>query len=335
MSSYISGMNRRTFLSTLGVAALAAPLIAEAHQASKLYRVGWVFLTSPGEEPRSLIDAFRDGLRQHGYVEGQNLAFEFRWTDGRADRVDELTGELVKLGVDIIVAGTSPNAHAAQRATTTIPILLVGADPLSTGLVTNLARPGANITGVTMLPGPSVAGKHIQLVKEAVPSISRVAIVWNEDSLLQPVMLREARSAASTLGLKLQTVGFRRADEFNRAFGTVAAQRAAAAVVLPDAVTFAHRRRLAELALSHRLPTLFSHSETAAAGGLIAYGPNLIALTRHAATYAHKIFRGARPGDLPIEQPTKFELVINLKTAKALGLTIPPSLLLRADQVID
>jgi putative ABC transport system substrate-binding protein len=327
-------MERRRFFAALGVGIVARPLAAQALQAPKLYRVGWVFLMSPGEEPRSLVDAFRDGLRQHGYVEGQNLAFEFRWSDGRADRVDELTGELVKLGVDLIVAGTSQNAHAAQRATATIPILLVGADPLSTGLVTNLARPGANITGVTILPGPSVAGKYVELVKEAVPSISRVAIVWNEDSPLQPVMLREARSAASTLGLKLQAVGFRRADEFDRAFGTVAA-KGAAAVVLPDAVTFAHRRRLAELALSHRLPTLFGHSETAVAGGLMGYGANLTAIVRHAATHAHKIFRGARPGDLPVEQPTKFELVINLKTAKALGLTIPPSLLLRADQVIQ
>src|SRR5262245_12235131 len=328
------GMERRTFLSTVGVAIFAAPLIAEAQQARKPYRVGWGFLTSPGEEPRRLVDAFRDGLRQHGYVEGQNLVFEFRWSDGRADRIDELTGELVKLGVDVIVAGTGQNAHAAQRATTTIPILLVGADPLSTGLVTNLARPGANITGVTMVPGPSVAGKYVQLVKEAVPSISRVAIVWNEDSPMQPAMLREARSAASALGVTLQAVGFRGADEFDRAFGTVTA-KGAAAVVLPDGVTFAHRRRLAELALSRRLPTLFGHSETAAAGGLMGYGANLTAIMRHAAAHAHKIFRGARPGDLPIEQPTKFELVINLKTAKALGLTIPQSLLLRADHVIQ
>ncbi len=313
---------------------LAAPLIAAA-QAGKVYRIGRVFLGSPGPEVMSFVDAFREGLRQHGYLEGRNVAFEFRWAHGKADRLDELTVELVRVGVDIIMAGTSHTAHAAKRATTTIPIVLVGPDPLSTGLVASLARPGGNITGVTALPGPALAGKYLQLLQEAAPSVSRVAVLWNQDSHMQPLMVREAQSAATALGLKLQPVGVRDTGDFDRAFAAMSKERAEGLVVLPDPVTFAHRRRLAELALSHRLPGLFSHSEAAHAGALVVYAASLIEVARRGGSYADRILRGTKPGDLPVEQPTKFELGINLKTARALGLTIPPSLLLRAAYVVE
>ena len=326
-------MNRRASVTCVG-AVLATPVAAEGQQRTpRLYRIGWVFLASPGQEP-DMVGAFREGLRQHGYVEGRNLVFEFRWA-GEGRTVDSLTAELVGLAVDMIVAGTSQNAHAAQRATTTIPILLVGADPLSTGLVTNLARPGANITGITSLSGPAVAAKYVEFVKAAVSSIRRVAILWNEDSKMQPLMLGQAQSAAKALGLKAQGVGFRSPDDFEPAFARMVMDGTPGLVVLPDALTFIHRRRLAELALAKRVPTLFAHSESALAGGLMGYGANLGAIARHATGHVDKIFRGAHPGDLPVEQPTKFDLVINLKTAKALGLTIPPSLLARADQLIE
>jgi len=318
----------------VGILSISTLLPAEAQQA-KVYRVGWVFLSSPGEEPREIVDALREGLRQHGYAEGRNFAFEFRWTRGIEERLDALTAELVKVPVDMIVAGTSQNAHAAKRATTTIPILLIGPDPLSSGLVTNLARPGGNITGFTALPGPALAGKYVQLVKEALPLASRLAILWNEASVMQPVMLREASLAAKALSLNLQTVGFRHPDEFDRAVRLMRRQGAEAVIVLPDAVTFIHRRRLAELASSYGLPSLFAHTEAAVAGGLIAYSANTRAIARRAGHYVDQIFRGERPGDLPVEQPTVFELVINLKTAKALGLTLSPALLVQADRVLD
>ena len=326
---------RRAFIRTLAGGLLAAPLAAEAQQAAKVHRVGWLGQASPGPEVLRIVDGLRQGLREQGYVEGRDIAFEYRWAHGRADQLPDLAAELVRLKVDIIVVANTPGAHAAKRATTTIPIVLVGPDPLSTGLVASLGRPGGNITGVTLNAGPEIVGKYLQLIKEAVPKVSRVAVLWNQGSQMGPLMVREAEVAARALQLQVQSVGVRGADEFEGAFAAMTKERASAVVVLGDPVFLLHRKQLAELAARSRLPAIYALTDHVEAGGLMAYSPNFAEAARRAAIYVDKILKGAKPGDLPVEQPTKFELVINLKTAKALGLTIPQSVLGRADEVIQ
>jgi putative ABC transport system substrate-binding protein len=328
-------MDRRAFIQVIAGGLLAAPLAAEGQRPAKVHRVGWLGLASPGPEVLRIVDGLRQGLREQGYVEGRDIAFEYRWAHGRADQLPDLAAELARLKVDIIVVANTPGAHAAKRATTTIPIVFVGPDPLSTGLVASLGRPGGNITGVTLVPGPEIVGKYLHLIKEAVPKVSRVAVLWNQGSQIAPLMVREAEVAARALQLQVQSVGVRGADEFEGAFAAMTKERASGVVVLADPVSFLHRKQLAELAARSWLPAMYALAEHVEAGGLMAYSANFAEAARRSAIYVDKILKGARPGDLPVEQPTKFELVINLKTAKALGLTIPPSLLQRADQVIE
>jgi len=325
---------RRAFLGTLAGGLLAAPLIAEAQPAGKVYRVGYLSASSSTANPR-ILEAFRQGLRDLGWVEGQNIVIEYRWAEGRFDRLPDLAAELVRLKVDVIVASPAAPALAAKNATGTIPIVFMGAgDPVGQGLVASLPRPGGNVTGLSYGVGPSIFAKDLELLKEAVPKVRRVAVLFNPASPTQHI-ISEVKDAARSLGLQLQLVEARGPGDFDGAFAAMARERAGALFVVTDPVFSPHRARLVDLAIKNRLPTIFTQREDAEAGGLMSYGPRLSDLWRRGATYVDKILKGAKPADLPVEQPTKFELVINLKTAKALGLTIPPSLLARADEVIQ
>ena len=328
-------MARRWFFTGLPIAILSAPLAALAQQAGKIYRIGWLALGSPAPEVTRLHDRFRRGLQEYGYVDGRNYVIEFRWAHGHAEQLAELAADLARMRVDVIVAVTSHGAHAAKRATATIPILLITPDPLSTGLVTNLSRPGGNVTGVTMFAGPEIVGKYVELIKAAVPALSRLGVLWSRPSPWQQRMVHEAEAYGRTLRIHVQPAAFDGADDFDAAFAEMAPGGAESVLILPDGTTFAHRKRLAALALRHRLPALFTHLAAAADGGLMAFATNVEDLFHRAASYVDRLKKGAKAGDLPIEQPTKFYLAINLKTARALGLTIPPSLLLRADQVLE
>ena len=325
-------MNRRHFLLTSLASALVAPLSVGAQQADKVARIGWF-----GVDPRvgHLRAAFLEGLRDLGYIEGRNLVFESRWTGGSLEGLPALAAELAALKLDVIVAATTPNALAAKRATTSIPIVVTAAsDPVASGLVSSLARPGGNVTGLSFL-SPELVGKHLELLKEALPGVSRVAVLWQPGERPKKDMLKGGEVAARALGLQLQLVEVPRPDHFDRAFSDLTRARAGALAVVTSAMFFIEHRRLVDLTATHRLPTLWPWREAVDAGGFMSYAPHMPDLYRRAATHVDKILKGAKPGDLPIEQPTKFELVINLKAAKALGLTMPPSLLLRADQVIE
>jgi putative tryptophan/tyrosine transport system substrate-binding protein len=285
-------------------------------------------------QPRE--EAFRQRLQELGYVEGRNLAIEYRFAEGKFDRLPTLAQELVRLEVDVIVTVVTQASLAAKHATRTIPIVIVAvSDPLGTGLVASLARPGANVTGTSAMSA-DVVGKSLELLKEAVPAVSRVAVLWNPDNaIFQASMLRETQLAAGRLGIELRTYAARDPDEFEPAFAGLTSAQAGALLVLTDPKYGPHAARIADLAIKFRLPAMYGVREYAAAGGLMAYGTNFTALFRRAADYVDKILKGAKPADLPVEQPTKFELVINLKAAKALGLTFPPGLLAIADEVIE
>jgi putative ABC transport system substrate-binding protein len=329
-------MDRRAFIGTLAGGLFAAPLVAEAQQAAKITRIG--FLGNSATALGHLRDAFHQGLRDLGYVEGRNLVIEYRYAEGQLERFPALAAQLVALKVEVIVAPPTPAAQAAKRATTTIPIVFAGAgDPVTSGLVTSLARPGGNITGLSGL-SPELVGKCLEQLKQAVPGVSRVAVLWQPGAFgerTEKDILKAAEVAARALGVRLQVVEARVPADFDRAFSDMTGARAGALAVLTSNMFVTERRRLVDLAAKNRLPAVYNVREFVDAGGLMAYGPNLADLYRRAATYVDKILKGAKPGDLPVEQPTKFELVINLKTAKALGLTIPQSLLGRADQVIQ
>jgi putative tryptophan/tyrosine transport system substrate-binding protein len=328
-------MNRRAFVTGLG-AVLAAPLAAEAQQVGKTATIGIL-----GNIPRAappgadLWGAFIQGLRELGYVEGQNVTIEQRSSEGRYERLPTLAAELVRLKVDVIVVPAGQNARAAQHVTRTIPIVAASlGEPVSSGLIASFAHPGGNITGLSF-PGPELAGKQIQLLKEMFPGISRVAMQANPTNAFHSAWLKEATVATRLLRLDHELLEARNADEFERAFAALANQRAGAVLVLPDAMFLLHRKKIADVAEKHRVPAMYGLREHVDAGGFAFYGASLRDSFRRMASYVDKILKGAKPADLPIEQPTKFELVINLKTAKALGLTIPPSLLLRVDQVIE
>ncbi len=315
---------------------LAAPLPAEAQQAAKVWRVGRLEL-GRGFVPESNPEhkAFVQGLQEHGYIVGQNIMIEYRGTEGKQEGLRELAAELVRLRVDVLVTPGTLSTLAAQQATTTIPIVMVAVgDPVGTGFAATLARPGGNITGLSDL-NPDLSAKRLELLKEVFPRLARAAVLLNPAHPPNVRQLGETQAAARTLGVTLQTLEVRKSEDFERAFAAAARERAGAIVVLPDAFTVSHRDQIAELAARHRLPTMFGTRPYVAAGGLMAYGASTADLNRRAATFIDKILKGVKPGDLPVEQPTKFELVINLKTAKALGLTLPPSVLLRADEVIQ
>jgi len=328
-------MNRRSFIGTLAGGLLAAPLVAEAQPAGKIYRIGYLSPGAPTSNPL-VIAAFQQGLRDLGWVEGQNIDIEYRWAAGRFDRLPDLAADLVHLKVDVIIAAPTPAALAAKNATGTVPIVAVSlTHPVELGLVGSLARPGGNVTGLSYSVGADIFGKDLELLKEVVPRVRRVAVLSNPDSPAQPLTVRNVKDAARSLGLQLQLLEARGPEGFDGAFAAMARERVGALLVVQDPAFIPHRARLVDLAAKNRLPSIFTQREDAEAGGLMSYGPSLSDLYRRAGTYVDKILKGANPGDLPVEQPTKFELVINLKTAKALGLTIPPSLLQRADQVIE
>ncbi|MBI4610414.1 MAG: ABC transporter substrate-binding protein [Candidatus Rokubacteria bacterium] len=310
------------------------PLAADAQQAGKVPRIGFLYPVSAALAS-SRTEAFVQGLREFGYIEGQNITIEWRLSEVPADRLSELAAELVRLKVDVIVTGGTPAAFAARKATSTIPIVMssVG-DPVATGLVATLARPGGNITGLSLV-SPDLAGKRLELIKESVPGLSRVAILVNLANPIQKVVLGQTEVAARSLGMQLQPVDVRDPRELESAFAAMAKRRAGAVIVPFDPIFFSNRRRIVDLAAKSRLPAIYFDKGYVEAGGLMAYGPNIADLARRAATYVDRILKGAKPADLPVEQPTRFELVINLKTAKALGLTIPQSVLFRADHVIQ
>jgi len=323
-------VERRAFIGTLG-GLLAAPLAAEAQQLSTVPRIGVL----EGAQLFSSGTAFADGLRQRGYVEGKNIAIEWRWAGTRAERFPELATELVRLKVEVIVATNNPAVAAAQRATTTTPIVMVIAtDPVRLGFVTSLARPSGNITGLT-IQSPEVSGKRLQLLKEAVPGLTRVAVLWDPTEPGRRDLVKETEVVAPRLGLRIHALQVRNSREIDNAFSAMTREQVGAILVYGSSLLAAHRATIADLAVKRRLPAACVAQEWMDAGFVMSYGTSLNDMYRRAAVYVDKILKGAKPADLPIEQPTKFELVINLKTAKALGLTIPPSLLQRADQVIE
>jgi putative ABC transport system substrate-binding protein len=328
-------MDRRTFLGTLAGSLFAAPLAAEGQPAGRVPRIAWLG-GQARETAHPYVQAFQRGLKDLGWIEGQNIVIEWRFSGGRAELLPDLAAELVRLRVDLIVVPSSPTALAAKNATKTIPLVTVAVgDPVALGLVASLARPGGNITGLTNSVGPEIAGKQLELLKEVVPKVSRMAVLWNPNTRGNGLALRETEIAARALGLELQPLEARSLNDFDRAFAAMTAKRAGALLVLGDVMFSTHRNRLADLAAKNRLPAMSAARESVEAGWLMSYGPNTPELFRRAAAYVDKILKGAKPGDLPIEQPSKFELVINVKTAKALGLTMPPSLLQRADEVIQ
>jgi len=329
-------MQRRAFIGGFASALAVAPLTIGAQPTGKVYRIGYLSIGSTSMYTRPL-EAFREGLRELGWVEGRNVYIEYRFAEGHADRLPALADELVGLKVDIIVASPTPSAQAARDATRTIPIVgLSLTEPVAIGLVPSLARPGGNITGLTYGVDTEIFGKRLQLLKETIPNLRRVAVLSHPASggPSFPLRMESVRRAARSLDLPLQILEVREPGDFEAAFAAMVKERADALLLSGDAMFFVHRVRLAELALKNRLPSMSTQWQWVDAGGLIAYAPSFPDQWRRAATYVDKILRGAKPADLPIEQPTKFELVINLKTAKSLGLTIPQPLLARADEVI-
>jgi putative ABC transport system substrate-binding protein len=334
----VTGISARLGI-TVAVSILAASLAAAAQPAVKVARIGLLVpgsLTSP--ETQASLDAFRRGLREHGYLEGRNIIVEYRAAEGKLERLPALATELTRLEVALIVAVTTPGARGAQQATTTIPI--VGwnmGDPVRDGLIVSLARPGGNITGTAFL-GPELVPKRLALLKEALPGVSRVAILFHPvafGELTMHDMMKEAEASARALGLQLRLVEVNGPHELDRAFSTITRERVEAVFVFPSTMLFTERRRLAVLAAKHRVPLLGNAREYALVGGLIAYGASVRDGARRSAAYVDKILKGAKPAELPVEQPATFELVINLKTARALGLTIASSVLARADEVIE
>jgi len=329
-------MNRRgSVLALLALGAAARPLGAKAQQAGKVYRIGYLSApTRASVEPG--LQAFLRALRELGWVEGQNLIIEYRWAEGKVERLPDLAAELVRLKVDVIVAPAGSAALAAKNATSSIPIVMIfPSDPVEMGLIASLRRPGGNVTGTTFTPGPEIFGKQLQILKEAIPRATRLAVLTNPADPTFALQVRDVEATARSLRLRLQHVAARSAEELEGAFAAMARERAEALLVTGSSTFLAHRARVAELALNGRLPTMLSFRESVVAGGLMAYAVNMAEFVGRSAVYVDKILRGAKPAELPVEQPTRFELVINLKSAKSLGLTIPLAVLDRADEVIE
>ena len=329
-------MDRRVFMASLASGLLAAPMAGEAQPREKVPRIGYL---SPGSSSDSArlrrFEAFRQGLRERGYVEGQNVAIESRWAEGKYDRYPTLAADLVRLKVDVIVTVGGAATRAVQQATRTIPIVMsVVIDPVGSGFVPSLAHPGGNVTGLSMMAADLV-GKQLAVLQEVTPKVVRVALLWNPANPGSLPQLRAAEAVARALRVRLQTLEARVPREIDSAFAAMTREQAGALVVLVDAIFTNQVGQIAELAAKSRLPSIYGQREYTEAGGLMVYSSDPLDLETRAATFVDKILKGAKPADLPIEQPSKFELIINLKTAKALGLTIPPSLLARADQVID
>ena len=328
-------MERRTFLATVSGGLLAAPRAAEAQQAGKVYRVGYLGNFPPTPTTAPLLSAFSDGLREHGYVEGRNLKLEYRWANGRSDIWPALGRELLQAGVQVVVTATTPAALSLKEHATALPVVLLGVShPVEAGLVQSLARPGGNITGLTTQLG-DLSAKFIQLCRELIPNMSRVAVFWTPTNPGSALGLKSLQGEASKAGIAVVPVSTRMSDETDTALSTLARERPEVVLVDASYISSPELSRIREFAISHRMPTVGDSSALTRDGLLMSYSPDLVSIFRSGASYVDKILKGTKPADLPIEQPTKFELVINLKTAKALGLTIPPSILARADQVIE
>jgi putative ABC transport system substrate-binding protein len=326
-------VTRREFIALLGGTAAAWPLAAHAQQARKRHRIGFLW-DSPAVFPEAM-DAFRQELRTLGYIDGRTVVIEYRWAEGRPERMRELAEELVRLQVDVIVAPSSIYTSAAKQATSRIPIVFFShADPLGSGHVASLAQPGGNITGISLMMTETNV-KLLELLKEAIPGLSRLAVVWDPATPSHGPGLRAVEVAARTLGLRLQSLAVAGPSEYDGAFAAMTRENAEAVLVLSTPVYTAGAERLAELAIAHKLPSMFGPSEHARAGGLMSFGPDRADLWRRGAIYVDRILKGTAPADLPVQQPTKFELVVNVRTAKALGLTIREAFLLRADSVIE
>jgi putative ABC transport system substrate-binding protein len=328
-----SGMRRRDFLAVLGGATAARPSTAWAQHAGKVHRIGYL---SPTAGLGALDKAFLQGLRELGYVEGKNIVIEYRFAEGKFERLAGLAAELVSLDVGVIVAAVTQASIAAKAATSKIPVVILAvSDPLGSGLVTSLARPEANVTGTSSMTG-DVVGKWLELLKEIVPGLSRVAVLWNPDNaIFQRQMLQSVERAGAVLGLQLRNIGARNSEEIDRTFETISKENIDALLVMADPTLIANRARIIDFAARRRLPAIYGSPGHAEDGGLISYSPDMLGQFHRAAAYVDRILKGAKPADLPIEQATKFELVINQNTAKALGLSIPLPLLGRADKVVE
>ena len=326
-------ISRRKIVLALGAAALA-PRLVRAQAPATVRRIGLLSSYSPSDAALWHL-AFRLGLRDLGWVEGKNISIDYRYAEGRSERLTELAADLVRLQVDVIVASGITDALAAQKATRAIPIVMaIPSDPVASGLVGSLARPGGNVTGLSQM-SMELVGKRLELLKEMVPKLSRVAVLWNPQGASSTVTWKEIQLPARQLGIQLHSLEIRSPDDFAKAFEAAIKARAGALFIIGDPVTATNLKRIADLAAKTRLPSIFSSSEFADAGGLVAYGPDRADLFRRAAAYVDKILKGAKPGDLPIDRATKFDLVVNLKTAKALGIAIPQSVLFRAGRVIE
>jgi putative tryptophan/tyrosine transport system substrate-binding protein len=326
-------MDRRAFVAVVGGSIFAAPLVAEAQQAGKA-QIGYLS-GNPPSDTQEAVDAFRVKLRELGYIEEQNLSIEYRYANGRFERLPELAADLVRLKVDVIFAFSTPGARAAKNATTSIPIVFgVVSDPLAAGLVAALTRPGGNVTGVTP-NNPELSAKRVSLLKEAMPAATRMALLTNPDFPATPSMVAEARRGAQSLGVDLQVLEVREPAGLSKAFDAMTAGKVNALIVLPAPVFIAERQRIVALTMRSRLPAMFHLRQFVEAGGLVSYGAEYQEMFQQGAVLVGKVLKGAKPADLPVEQPWRYALAINLKTAKALGLTIPQTLLLRADQVIE
>lgn len=325
-------MDRRRFLGVVATL-VAPPLAAEAQDTGKIPRIGFLFFGSPG--PSRELDAFRQGLRELGYNEGQNIVIEYRFASGRVERLPDLATELARLKPDVLVTPGTPASLAAKQVTSAIPIVFAGvADAVGAGLVTNLARPGGNITGLTGISA-ELGGKRLELLKEIAPKASRVAVLYNPADPSNVLVLKGLQKSAPALGLTLQPLEVRRPAEFEGAFVTLTRKRAHALFGAAGLLTTEHRKDLVDLAAKRRLPAMWGERQFVEAGGLMSYAVDFFDQVRGSATYVDKILKGAKPGDLPVEQPTKYDLAINLNTARALGVTIPQSLLLRADKIVE
>ena len=327
-------MKRRQFLLASG-ALLAAPFTANAQTSGKVYRIGYIQTAAPSEAAH-VTRAFEEGLRELGYVEGRNLVIERRFADGKLERLPQLAAELVLLKLDVIVTGSNPVIAAVKKETATIPLVMTGSrDPVGSGFIASLARPGGNLTGVATDPSPEFFGKHVELLKELIPKATRIAVLWNLGEPAAESYHKAAESAASKLGLSMQSVPIRGRDELEGAFARMARERIDALVVQGGPALFTARIQVVQLAIKHRLPGVYWAREFVELGGLASYGSSVADNFRRASVYVDKILKGAKPGDLPVEQPTRFEMVINLKTAKSLGITVPPAVLVQADAVIE
>ena len=327
-------ISRRIFVAAVAGGLLSAPLAARAQPAGKLRRIGFLGNSTAALEA-NLVQPFRDGLRELGYVEGRDVAIEYRWAEGQYERLPALVAELIALKVEVLVTAGTPAALAVKRATTTIPLVMVAVgDPVGTGLVQSLARPGGNLTGLVSI-APDLEGKRLELLSEIVPKLSSVAFLANPANPFHVTSEKQARAAARSLHLKVEFFPVRAESEFDRAFLAIGRQRPGGLIMLADRLFLHHRARIVEFAAQNRLPTVYAYTELVEAGGLMSFGPSYPGMHRRAAYFVDRILKGAKPADLPMEQPANFELLINLKTARALGLVIPQPVLLRADDLIQ